>query len=448
MKTMNSKLTDGSIGNMLFRLTIPMLLATISMVIFNLVDTYFVGKLGTLQLAALTYTFPVVMVISSLALGLGMGASALISRAIGEGDSHKVQCLTTSSLLLALTLVIILVAIGVSSIEFIFRSLGADNSVLPMIKEYMEIWYGGVIFVIFPMVGNNAIRATGDTKTPSLVMGSAAILNLIFDPILIFGMGPFPALGIRGAALATVIARFTTFIVAIYVLYFREKMITIHHLCLRSILHWWKDIMYIGIPTAGTRMIIPLAVGVITRLLSSFGPNAVAGFGIASRVEFFALVGVASLASVLGPFIGQNLGARKFDRIKTSIRYSNQFSIVSGLAITIVLAFLAKPISLMFNDNPQVVSVSVLYLIIVPFSYTLQGVNMLSVTTLNVFHKPIIATVISMIQMFVLYIPLAYLLSKLWGIKGIFFALAMANILIGILAQYSVKHEFERLKLA
>jgi len=446
MKDKTSKLTEGPIAKTLFLMTLPMLLATMGMVIFNITDTFFVGKLGTMPLAAMTYTFPVVMLISNLAHGLGIGTSALISRAIGEGDSHKVQQLTTSSIILAITLVLILVVTGMSTIEAVFRSLGADDTVLPMIKDYMQIWYGGVIFVLFPIIGNNAIRATGDTKTPSIVMGLAALLNFIFDPLLIFGIGPFPALGIKGAATATVVARLTTFVVAIYVLYFREKMLTLHGFDFRKIWTWWKDILYIGLPTAGTRMIIPISVAIITRLISSFGPNAVAGFGVASRIEFFALVGVVSLASVLGPFIGQNLGAKRFDRIKTSLTYSYRFSIVSGLFTGVALAIFAKPISAIFNDSPGVVSVSVLYLLIVPSSYTLQGVVMLSSISLNVFHKPFTASLLSILQMFILYIPLAYLLSILWGIKGIFIALAIANFTIGVIAKFVVSHELTKLE--
>lgn len=436
-----SRLTQGKIGKTLFQLTIPMLLATISMVIFNLADTFFIGRLGTLPLAALAFTFPVVFVITSLALGLGIGVSALVSRAIGEGDHHKVQCLTTASLILALILVFILAAIGLITLEPIFRALGANENVLPLIKDYMNIWYGGVLFVVVPMVGNNAIRATGDTKTPGLVMAASAIFNLLFDPLLIYGIGPFPELGIRGAAYATVAARFITFIFAVYILYHREKMIAFHDMCIKNLWKWWKRILYIGLPTAGSRMIIPVAVAIITRLISKYGDHAVAGFGVASRIEFFALVGVMSLASVLGPFIGQNLGAQKMHRVQKSYMYSNYFSIVSGLLIALVLAVFSKDISAVFNANQSVVSISSLYLMTVPISYTLLGVSVLSMTTLNVLHKPLIATLLSIIHMFVIYVPLAHFLSSHYDIQGIFLALAIANGLIGVGGYFIVKRE-------
>jgi len=350
-KKLRSQLTEGSIPKTLTRLTIPMLFAMIGMVIFNLADTFFVGQMGLVPLAALTFTFPVVMLLNSLAQGLGSGASALVSRAIGEHDKLKAQYLTTTSLLLAISIVFIFVIGGLLTLDPIFKLLGAEGETLELVKDYMSIWYIGSIFVVVPMVGNNAIRATGDTKTPSIVMSVAAVINIILDPILIFGLGPIPEFGIKGAAIATVAARMTTFLFAIYVLYYREKLINFKGLTPKIIWGWWKKILYIGLPTAGTRMIFPVTVGVITRLISSYGANAVAAFGVASRIEFFALVVYMSLASVLGPFIGQNFGAKKIDRVKESIKLSNRFSFVYGLAIWGILALAAKPLGMVFNDT-------------------------------------------------------------------------------------------------
>jgi len=383
----SAKLVEGAVGRLLVKLTIPMVFGMISMIIFNLVDTLFVGRLGIKELAALSFTFPVVLVIHSLALGLGIGASAVISRAIGEGNHHKVQRLTTDGLSLSVI-----------------------------------------------MVGNNAIRATGDTKTPAIIMMFAALINTILDPILIFGLGPFPRLEIAGAAIATVISRAITFIVALYVLSHREKMITLEKTTLRSVLDSWKRILYIGLPTAGTRMIIPIGIGVITRLIASYGAEPVAAFGVSSRIEFFAVSVIAALSAVLAPFVGQNWGASKYDRVKTGLKYSKQFSIGWSLAIFILLAVFARPIAAIFNENSIVISTVVIYLRIVPFGYGLYGVLMLSTSVLNVLNKPIHATILTVTQMFLLYIPMAFIGSYFFGIQGIFIALALSYFVSGIVA--------------
>lgn len=443
-KTSKAKLIEGPIGKTLTKMTIAMTLGLMGMVAFNLVDTFFVGKLGTDQLAALSFTFPVVLVVSSIALGLGLGASAVISRAIGEGDHHKVQRLTTDSLLLSVIIVIGFVIIGLFTIEPLFKVLGATSKIIPYIKTYMRIWYIGMPFVVVPMVGNNAIRATGDAKTPSIIMLVAVCVNTLLDPLLIFGIGPFPELGIKGAAIATIISRFITFSVALWVLAKREKMISLNIPKIYEIISSWKQVLFIGLPVAGARIIIPITIGIITRIVSSYGIKAVAGFGVASRLEFFSLAVIHALASVFGPFIGQNLGAKKYNRVHTAINISHRFTIFWELVIWIILISLRNQIAGIFNKDPQVISTIALYLAIVPLSYALQGIFVLSTTALNVMHKPLQAASLTIIQMFLLCIPLALLGSHLFGLTGIFVAIALSYIVSGIISRLVLMNYFKR----
>ena len=443
-KRSTAKLIEGPIGKTLTKMTIAMTLGMVGMVAFNLIDTFFVGKLGTNQLAALSFTFPVVLVVSSIALGLGFGASAVISRAIGEGDHHKVQRLTTDSLLLAFIIVIGFVTIGQFTIEPLFKALGATSKIIPYIKTYMRIWYLGMPFVVVPMVGNNAIRATGDAKTPSLIMLVAVSVNTILDPLFIFGIGPFPELGIKGAAIATIISRFITFSVALWVLAIREKMISFKIPKFSEILNSWKQVLFIGVPIAGARIVIPITIGIITRIVSSYGVKAVAGFGVASRLEFFSLAVIHALASVFGPFIGQNLGAKRYDRVHTAINISHKFTIIWEIAIFILLLSLRNQIAGIFNKDPQVISTIALYLTIVPLSYTMQGIFVLSTTALNVMHKPLHAASLTILQMFVLCIPLVLLGSHFFGLKGIFAAIALSYIISGIISRIVLMNYYKR----
>jgi MATE family, multidrug efflux pump len=442
----NARLTEGPVGKTLIKLTIPMIFGMVGMVAFNLADTYFVGKIGALELAALSYTFPVVFVIASLALGLGMGTSAVISRAIGEGNHQKVQRLTTDSLLLGISLVVCFVIAGLLTIKPLFSLLGASAEVLPLIRKYMTLWYIGMPFVVVPMVGNNAIRATGDTKTPSMIMMTAAGINFVLDPILIFGLGPFPKLGIEGAALATVFARFTTFSFALWVLGKRDKMITFVKPKFSEVTASWKAILFIGGPLASSRMIVPVTTGFVTRILSGYGTEPVAGFGVSSRIEFFALAVIFALSAIFGPFIGQNLGAGKIDRIKRSIFLSMRFSILWGIILLILFLVSGKFIGQIFNKDPQVIKTIVYYFSIVPFAYGLQGILVLSNTALNVMHKPYHAAGLIFVQMFVFYIPLAYLGSHFWQIKGIFVATAISYALAGIVSSFVLSHQTKLLE--
>jgi putative MATE family efflux protein len=437
-------LTQGPVGKTLVNLTIPMMFGIISMVAFNLVDTIFIGRLGAIELAALSYTFPVVLVIASIAMGIGIGTSAVISVAIGEGNDHKVQRLTTDSLMLSLLIVAVFAIVGLVTIDPVFTALGAPPDILPLIRGYMKIWYFGVICVVVPMVGNNAIRASGDTKTPAIVMTTAAAINIIFDPLLIFGIGPFPRLEIAGAAAATVFARATTLVVSLYILYRRKGMITLEIPPFREVLQSWKRILYIGIPAASTRIIIPLATGVITRILSSYGPKTVAGYGVASRIEFFLLTVVVALAAVLAPFVGQNRGAGKHDRVRDAITFSRHFSLIYGVVLIGVLLIIARPLALLFNKDATVVATITSYLRIVPLGYGLQGVLILCVSAMNVMNRPLHAAALSIAQMFVLYVPLALLGSTLFGVQGVYGALAIAYILAGVVAHLVMKRILAR----
>jgi len=443
-KTNSNNLTEGPIGPLLYKLTVPMIFGILSMVAFNLVDTYFIGLLGTEPLAAISFTFPVIFIIAGVSMGLGVGASAAVSRAIGKGDHHEVERLTTDSLILSLLIVAVFILAGILTVDPIFRLLNATDALLPLIRQYMMIWYPGMLFLVVPMMGNNVIRATGDTRTPSLIMLFAVGINAILDPLLIFGIGPFPRMELQGAALATVIARAVTMGLSLYVLIHREKMICFNRPSIEQLFKSWRDVLYVGIPVSGTNIIIPIGSGVITRIVASHGTEAVAAFGVGSRVEAFALTVIMALATVLGPFIGQNLGAGKCDRIRRGIFLSTRFAILWGLFMTLLLAVSARWAAALFSDDPKVRSFIALYMWIIPISYGLQSVIMLVNSALNVMKKPIHASLLMIIHMFVLYIPFAYLGSKWMGVSGVFGAGSIVRILTGLGAILLIKIVMDR----
>jgi putative MATE family efflux protein len=433
-KNRRARLTEGPIAATLVKLTLPMIVGIVGMVAFNLVDTFFIGRLGTRELAAMSFTFPVVMVIGSLARGLGVGASAVLARAIGEGDRGKMQRLATDGLLLSFLVVVVFVVAGMLTIDPLFRLLGADEETLPLIRKYMRIWYPGVAFVVIPMVGNSEIRATGDTRTPSIIMVVAIIVNLTFDPLLIFGIGPFPRLELEGAAIATVMARAVTMTVSLIVLSKREKLLIVTPPKLNELLDSWIKVLYIGLPAAGTFIIIPFATGIITRIVSVYGAASVAGFGVASRIEQFALTVISALATVLIPFIGQNLGAGKGDRIRSGLRFSQLLALAWGVLLFVAVLFFGRPISKLFNEDPQVVEAASLYLLIVSVSYGAFGLFNLLTSAFNAMNRPLQAASLSLFRVFALYVPLAAVGSRMFELRGVFGAATAANLVSALIA--------------
>lgn len=423
-----------SVGWALFRLLLPMIPGTLSIVLFNLADTYFVGQLGSLPLAAMSFSFPVVLISGGLSMGLGIGTTAHVSNALGAGDRESAKRISSQSHLLAFLIVLFLSAAGLLTIEPFFSALGADAETLPLIREYMTIWYSGLPFVVLPMIGINVLQATGDTKTPGIVLTLSVILNIALDPLLIFGIGPIPQMGIAGAATATVISRASSFLIVGYVIIRREKLLSLNFGNFRSMLKEWGEVLFIGIPAAATNILLPISQGIITRIVSEYGTEAVAGFGAATRVESFALVLVLSLSMIITPFVGRNLGAGRGDRVRKAQLRGSQFSLVWGAVVLVVFLLAASPIASLFNDDPRVVQVTAMYLRIVAVSFGVLGLVNISAAALNGLRRPLLAAGIAAIRMFIFYVPLALAGSALFGLPGVFAGAALGNILGGISA--------------
>ncbi len=433
MNSPKARLTEGPVGRHLVNMTVPVLLGITTMMGQSFVDTWFLGKVGDDALAAFSFGFPILMIVTSIAIGLGAGTSSVVARAIGADDHERAQRLTTDSLLLSFLITAVVAVIGVATINPLFRLLGAPEEMIPMIRSFMLILYAGVPFIVVAMVGMASMRATGDTTLPSKLMIGGAILNVLFDPILIFGLGPVPALGLNGAAVAALLARGTIFVGAVYLLTTRYGMVSLALPDADKLKRSWADILHVGLPAAGTNAIIPVAMTIVTGMVARFGPEAVAGFGVASRIESLVLVVFYAMSSTIGPFVGQNLSAGKDDRIQLSLRLTSAFCMGAGLVIAVLLALASGFLPTMFSDNPDVIKVTRLFLWIAPISYGAYGVVMVMNAAFNGLGKPMPAVYISVTRMMVIYVPIALVAKEWFGIAGIFGAYALANLLTGLL---------------
>jgi putative MATE family efflux protein len=292
------------------------------------------------------------------------------------------------------------------------------------------------------------MRATGDTRLPSKLMIGGAILNVALDPIFIFGFGPIPELGLNGAAIAAFLARGLFFVAAIYYLGFRLDLVTYEKPDREVMRRSWRDILHVGLPAAGTNVIVPLGLTLITAMIADFGPRAVAGFGVASRVESLVLVLYYALSAIIGPFVGQNLAAGREERIRTSLRLCAVFSILSGLVIAALLALGSGFLPRLFSDNPAVTDVTRLFLLVAPISYGAYGIVMVVNAAFNGLGNPMPGVVISVTRILALYVPLAFLGKMLFGIVGIFAAYAVANIASGALGYVWAMRNTHRLAVA
>ncbi|WP_429045367.1 MATE family efflux transporter [Aeromonas hydrophila] len=443
--TRPNPLLTAPMTSVLLRMTGPMILGIVAILAFNLVDTFFIGMLGTQALAAISFTFPVTFVVTSLAMGLGAGLSAVMGHALGQGKHDEAARITTDNLFLAVLLVALIALVGALTIHPLFRLLGASDELIALIYDYMLIWYLTVPILVLPMVGNAAIRATGDTKTPSLVMTVAGLVNGVLDPLLIFGIGPFPAWGIRGAAIATSLSWLMAMLVSLYILRHREGL-----LCWRlsprpQLLAHWRALLHVAVPASFTNMLNPLANAVLMTIFAGLGTEVVAAYGAASRVEALLLIVMMALSSVLAPFISQNCGAGNPARAKAALQFCMRFALLFQLAVYGLTWLLAPFIAELFSDHPQVVRLIVLYLHLVPIGYGFQGMVMLLASALNGVRASSVSFLFNGWRLFVFLLPGAWLGAKLGGEQGIYLGILVANLAAGTLAWWYARHRFERL---
>jgi len=413
-----------------------MILGLVAMMGFFLADTLFVAQLGSRYLAAMSFTFPVVMALSSLGIGLMAGTSSVLSRLIGQGREHQVRRLATDALLLALFLAVGFSALGLATIDPLFRLLGASEQVLPLIHDYMDIWYLSLPLILPPMAGIGAIRATGDARGQSAVLIFASIANLILDPLLIYGLAGLPRLELQGAALASLLSRLISVAIGYYVIQVRHRLLEFSVPTWAEFSASLKAITHIAGPAAGTNLIIPLANGVVTSLVAVEGAEAVAGFGAAYRIESVAMIVFFAMSAMIGPFVGQNLGAGQIPRILDAVRQCLWFCLGFGLLLAVLLAACAYPVAGWFSAEPVVIHSTVLYLRIVPIGYASAGMVMIVNAVFNGAGRPLHATGISLLRMLVLYLPLAGLGAALSGLGGLYSGLFAANLLAGLFAVF------------
>lgn len=425
------RLTQGPVGASIRSLMLPMLMGMVALISYNIADTYFVGQLGTLELAAISFTFPVAFIVGAVTMAFGIGTSSVCARLFGADKREDVERVTIHAMLLGIIAGLIVVTVGLLTIDPLFTLLGADETTLPIIHRYMRIYYWGGIFLVVPMITNSVLRASGNAKTPAMIMTAAAVMNIILDPILIFGLFGAPRLEVEGAAIATVLANFGTMIASISAIIFKEHILTFRSFWPGLIMDSWRRILHVGLPSMASSLIAPMTTAFITYQVAQFGQTAVAGFGIASRVEGLTLIALIALSTAITPFVGQNFGAQAYDRVREGVRWSFRFSLFYGLAGAGILALTSSLIAGLFTDDPDAIAAANLHLRIVPLSYFALGAIMTVNSSFNAIGNPMPAMFLSLMRTMGLYAPLAFLFAHLFGLVGVFVAACTANLIAG-----------------
>ena len=425
---MQTSSTSLSLGRQLFNMTWPMMFGVLSLMSFQLVDSAFIGQLGILPLAAQGFTMPIQMIIIGLQVGLGIATTAVIAKAIGAGKTDYAKQLGG--------LVIVMGGVGVALfgvIIYLLRQpilnlLGAPESVLPIIDSYwiwwlVSSWVGAVLYFLY-----SVCRANGNTMLPGSMMMVTSVLNLILDPLFIFTLD----MGINGAAIATAIA------FGLGVLYVAPKVSARHWMRFDwsdlNIAHSMADIAHIMGPAMLSQLLPPLSSMLATKLLASFGTEAVAAWALGSRYEFFSIVAVLALTMSMPPMVGRLLGSRKLDDIRTLVSIAVKFIFVFQLVIALLSLLLANPLTHVMTSEPEVRDILHYHLTIVPFSLGLLGICMLMVSVSNALGKSYVALLISALRLFAFFLPCLWLGAQIGGLHGLFIGALSGNVLAGMFA--------------
>lgn len=416
----------------LVRLSTPLSIGIVAMFAVTIVDTYFLGQLGTQPLAAISYAFPVAFAVMSLAIGLAAGTGSVLSRAIGKGDRSRIVSLTTHSLVLALILGIIVAALGMVSIRPLFSLLGAEGGVLDDIEIYMRIWFYGLPLLVLAQVAGSILRANGDALVPSSLMIAGAAVNIALDPILIFGGFGIAGMGIEGAAWAAFASRIVMPVVIIPVLLFRDRLINLKRTSWGEVLESWKEIARIGVAAAIGNAVNPVAVSIVTAILAVYGDQVVAGFGVAGRLEGLAVIPMLALSGSIGPVAGQNWGAGQYGRVREAIRFAFLVCVGWSAFVAIIFWIGGGWFADQFSDAVVVGAEASEYLWIVPITFAGYGITIVAAGAFNALGRPVLGLGLYLVRSAIFYVPLAFVATALFDTTGVYVGIAIANVLAGV----------------
>jgi putative MATE family efflux protein len=441
--------TKGSLKKAIFLLSIPMVLEMIMESIFAVVDIKFVSELGADAVATVGITESLITIIYAISVGLSMATTALVSRRIGEKKNRDASIAAFQAILLGILFSSIIAIPGVIFSKQILELMGASTEIVENMSGYATIMLGGNGIIMLLFIINAIFRSSGDAAISMRVLWLANILNLILDPLLIFGIGPFPELGVKGAAIATNIGRGTAVIFQFYLLFSGKHRIKLDLSILKIDFKVIRKLIKISYGGIFQYLIATSSWIGLVRIISIFGSEIVAGYTIAIRIIIFSLLPSWGISNAAATLVGQNLGANKPDRAEKSVWITGKINMIimgiMGIIFVIFPDFFVK----LFIDDPVVVSSGSSCLRIVSFGFIAYGLGMVLANAFNGAGDTITPTKINFISFWIIEIPIAYILSLPFGMReeGVFLSIIIAEIVMTILAAYLFKQGKWKLKI-
>lgn len=430
----NADYTRIPLRRAVFLLAVPMVLELVLESTFAVVDIYFVGKLGASAVATVGLTESYLFLLYSIAMGLAMAVTAVVARRIGEHKREEAAVTAVQAIWIALLVSVPFSIVGIVFAQDLLRLMGADAWTLTHGYRYMQWALGGNAVIMLLFVINAIFRGAGDAAIAMRVLWVANGLNIVLDPILIFGFGPIPAMGIEGAAIATTIGRGAGVLMQLWILFRGGQHIRVAG----SQLAWHSEILWNIVRTSlgGVgQMIVAMTSWIfLMRILASIGSEAVAGATIAIRIMMFTLMPAWGMSNAAATLVGQNLGAGQPERAEASVWHIGWYNMAFTLVISVLFFFLHDRLIAIFTDDPTVIAIGGEWLRILSYSYFVYGWWMVAVQAFNGAGDTVTPTKINLVFFWLIQIPLSYALaiSLGWQQTGVFWAVFVSETSVGL----------------
>lgn len=431
-----TEFTTGSIRKAIFMLSIPMILEMLMESIFALVDIAYVSKVSVNAVATIGLTESVITLVYAVAIGLSMAATAVVARRIGEKDIKGAQESAVQAILLGIVVALIVGIIGFLYSKEILALMGAEQDLIDEGHGYTKLLIGGNITILLLFLINAIFRGAGDASIAMWTLVLSNGLNIILDPIFIFGWGPVPEFGVMGAAIATNIGRGTAVLFQLAILFFGWGRIKIGFKDIVLRLQVMTSLVKVSLGGIAQFLIGTSSWVFLMRMMSEFGSEVLAGYTIAIRIMLFTLMPSWGISNAAATLVGQNLGAKQPERAETSVWKTGKYNAYFMFLVSLVYMFFAKQIVALFNDTPSVVENGGLCLQIIAAGYVFYAYGMVLTQAFNGAGDTKTPTKINFIAFWLFQLPFAYLAAITFdlGALGVFLAITLAEIMLAIIA--------------
>jgi putative MATE family efflux protein len=428
--------TEGQLSRAILLLSIPAVLEMIMESVFVIADIFFVSKLGADSVATVGLTESMVTIIYAIAIGLGTATTSIVSRRIGEKNNDEASRSAFQAILTGLTVSLIIGIPGAIFADRLLEMMGASETIIRQMSGYTRIMLGGNVVIMMVFIINAIFRSAGDAAVAMKVLWIGNIINIILDPCLIFGLGPFPELGVQGAAVATTLGRGTAVMVQFYLLFFGNKRI---HLSLKHIavdLKIMLRLLRLSIGSIGQNLIATTSWIALVRIISIFGSEVVAGYTIAMRIIGFILLPSWGISNAASTLVGQNLGAKKPERAERAVWVTGWINMIILGIIGLILVIFPGSFIRVFISNENVVAAGIQCLRIISIGFVAYGLGMVLVNSFNGAGDTSTPLKINIFAFWLIEIPLAYLFAIKAGMEeeGVFIAIVVAESLMTLIS--------------